>query len=97
MKKKAIYKLPWGIFGGISLMLWSFVTIAFIVVHVISYLMIKSSGGDDGLGQAPWLMYLYIGCGVFLAISIACFVLYFLKSSYLKKMRKQEVETSNEE
>ena len=63
MKKQleGIDKLPWGIFAGVSAMLWSFITIGLVAVFVVSSMMIAEVGGDDGLSQSWWLILLYVG------------------------------------
>ena len=56
-----INKLPWGVFAGLSAMLWSFITIGIVAVFVVSSMMMKEVGQDDGLSQSWWLILLYIG------------------------------------
>ena len=85
-KKTNKFKTPWGILSGISLILCSFAVVAVVAVKVISYLMIKHSGGDDGLGNSWWITPLII-LAVLLFIAFAtCLVFYFLSK------KKKDVE-----
>lgn len=88
MKNKKL-SMPWGILSGISLMVCSLLTIAVIVVKVVSALMIQHADGDDGLGQSWWIPLLIVLAVLTLVAFIAFLVLYILrerkdKQKYLK-------------
>ena len=73
--KNKFSKIPWGILFGVSLMVFSLLVIAVIAVKVISYLMIVNSGGDDGLGSAPWINVAIVFAVIFGLCTVACLFL----------------------
>ena len=84
MEKEKAFKLPWGIFSGVFAMIGSYMIVAIVTIKVVSYLMIINSGGDDGLGETPLLIPLWIGAIVFTLGAIAFLVLYILRNKKQK-------------
>ena len=74
-RKNGFDKMPWGIFAGISAMLWSFVTVGIAVVLIVSSMMIAEVGGDDGLSQSWWVIILYVLEALTVVGFILCVVL----------------------
>jgi len=74
-RKNGFEKMPWGIFAGISAMIWSFVTVGIVVVLIVSSMMIAEVGGDDGLSQSWWVIILYVLEALTVVGFILCVVL----------------------
>lgn len=89
MKKSFLVKFPWGIFAGAFAMILSYTILGVVTIKVVSYLMIINSGGDDGLGESPVLIYLWIGIAVFAALMILCIVFYIIKGKKIKKLQSE--------
>ena len=85
-----VQKLPWGIFAGVLAMIWSIVTIAIIVVFVVSGMMYADVGSDDGLSQSWWLIPLYVTEGVtVIGFGISVFF-YVWREKTIKQIKKQQ-------
>lgn len=90
MKKiDTVSKLPWGIFAGLSAMVWSFVTIGLIAVFVVSAMMMKEVGRDDGLSQAWWLIPLYVMEGI-TVIGFVVSIIFYSRKSKLEEQEEYE-------
>lgn len=95
--KKKVTKFPFGIMAGALGMICSYLILAIVVIKVVSYLMIINSGGDDGLGESPILIPLFIGAIVLGAAMVACIILYILKNKKIKKLAVEEASNAPKE